>query len=99
MRVSQGFANTFFRSFTFVLQDSQGFADTSLARFRDSQFHKNLQISLSFRKLRKFFAMGSLLSFADDMIVKLQKTVMMDSMRQFSDVGLRVRPSGVQVRR
>ena len=61
IRVLQGFANTFFRSFTLVSQDSQGLANTSFAKLRNSQFRKNLQIGFSFSKFRKVFAMGILL--------------------------------------
>ena len=46
----------------FVSQDSQGFANTSFARFCNSQFCKNSQIGFLFPKFRKFFAMGRLLS-------------------------------------
>ena len=61
IRFLQGFANTYFRSFTFVSQVSQVFANTIFARFRNSQFRKNSKKKVSFQKFRKVFATGSLL--------------------------------------
>ena len=56
-RVFARFHKYFFSHFTFVSQDSQVFANTSYARFRNSQFRKNShnmffvsQVSQSFRK-------------------------------------------------
>ena len=46
------------RSFPFVSQDSQAFANKSFARLRNSQFRKNSKLGFSFRKFRKGFLNG-----------------------------------------
>ena len=68
------FRKYFFRTLTFVSQDSQGFANTSVSRFRYSQFSKNSQIGFSFRKFRKVFAMGSNRQLSSSLLMKFKVT-------------------------